>query len=129
MRLPQSRPIKPRPLSPQECSWIHEILEHNPKWTDVDINSAHVVADCGCGKCKTVFLDSISPQNPSLSGTKGYVGRIEIRTYDDFGITIALDQLDGKLSGLYVDAIDLREPGERPFPDQWREKGHIVIPM
>jgi hypothetical protein len=129
MHLPGKRPIKPRALSTQERFWIREILEHNPKWADVDIGATQVVAECDCGECKTVFLDSSSPQNPSLSGTKGYVGRIEIRSYDDFGITVALDQLDGKLSGLYVNAIDLREPGDRPFPEQWQEKGHIVISM
>jgi hypothetical protein len=129
MQPPGKHPIKPRPLSPQERSWIYEILEHNPYWTDVDLSSAQVIAQCDCGECKTVFLDSTSPQNPSLTGTKGYVGRIEIRTYDDFGITIRLDQHDGRLSGLYVDAIDLREPGERPLPQQWQEKSHAVIPM
>src|ERR1022692_34207 len=94
LHLPQRKPIEPRSLSPQERSWIHEILEHNPRWADVDLNAARVIAQCDCGKCRTVFLDSLLPQNPLLAGTKGWVGRIEIRTSDDFGITIALDQLN-----------------------------------
>jgi hypothetical protein len=129
MHPPQQQPIEPRSLSTRERSWIHEILEHNSRWADVDINETHVIAQCDCGKCKTVFLDSASPQNPLLSGTKGWVGRIEIQTYDDFMITVALDQLDGKLSGLYVEALDLHEPGHRPFPKQWHEKEHIAVSM
>ena len=113
----------------QERSWIREILEHNPKWAGVDIDSTCVIAECDCGKCKTVFLDSDVPQNPSLGRTKGYVGRIEIRTDDDFGISVALDQLNGKLGGLYIDAVDLRNPGNRPFPEHWRERGRTVTPM
>ena len=104
-------------------------MEHDPRWADVDLNDTQVVAECDCGKCKTVYLDSSSPQNPSLAGTKGYIGRIEIRTIDDFGITITLDQKDGRLSELYVDPMDLIEPGNRIAPDQWQEKGHIVTPM
>jgi hypothetical protein len=100
-------------------------VENNPHWADADLNAARVVAQCDCGKCKTVFLDSPSPQNPLLAGTKGWVGRIEIRTTDDFGITVTLDQLDGRLSGLYVDALDLRESGDRAFPDR-QEKAHIT---
>lgn len=111
----------------QERSWVREILEHNPKWADVDIESIWVIAECDCGKCKTVFFDSDAPQNPPLARTKGWVGRIEIRTDDDFGITVALDQLNGKLVGLYVDAVDLREPGNRPFPECWGERGRTVI--
>jgi len=129
MSIPQRKAIEARSLSSQERSWIHEILEHCPRWADVDLNAARVVAQRDCGRCRTVFLDSPSPQNPSLVGTKGWVGRIEIMTSDDFMITIALDQLDGRLSGLYVDAIDLHKAGDRAFPDQWREKGHTVTPM
>jgi hypothetical protein len=77
----------------------------------------------------TVYLDSPKPQNPSLAGTRGYIGRIEIRTADDFGITVTLDQHDGRLSELYVDPLDLREPGGRILPDQWQETGHITTPM
>ena len=129
LRLPLRKPTEPRSLSPQERSWIHEILEHNPRWADVDLNAARVIAQCDCGKCRTIFLDSLLPQNPLLAGTKGWVGRIEIRTSDDFGITIALDQLNGSLSGLYVDAVDLTDAADRPFPDQWQEKVHIVTAM
>src|ERR1017187_5875408 len=100
LRLPLRKPTEPRSPSSQERSWIHEILEHNPRWADVDLDAARVVARCDCGKCKTVFLDSPLPQNPLLAGTKGWVGRIEIKTCDDFLITIALDHLNGNLSGL-----------------------------
>jgi hypothetical protein len=129
MPLVQRKSITPRPLSAQEQSWIQEILEHDPQWADVELIGTQVVAECGCGKCRTVYLDSLSPQNPSLAGTKGYIGRIEISTVDNFLITITLDQKDGRLSELYVDPLDLNEPGDRILPDQWREKGHVVTRM
>jgi len=129
MPLVQRKSITPRPLSAQEQSWIQEILEHDPQWADVELIGTQVVAECGCGKCRTVYLDSLSPQNPSLAGTKGYIGRIEISTVDNFLITITLDQKDGRLSELYVDPLDLNEPGDRILPDQWLEKGHVVTRM
>jgi len=60
---------------------------------------------------------------------RGYIGRIEISTDDDFLITVTLDQRDGKLSELYVDPLDLREAGGRTLPPVWQEKGRKVIPM
>lgn len=129
MHPPHRVQIEPRPLSPLERQWIHEILQHNLLWADVDFSDTKVIAKCSCDKCKTVYLDSPRPQNPSLTGTRGYIGRIEISTTNDFGITVTLDQLDGKLSELYVDPLDLREPGDRILPDQWQEKGHITTPM
>jgi hypothetical protein len=129
MPVVQRKSITPRPLSAQERAWIKEILEHNPRWADAELIGTQVVAECGCGKCRTVYLDSPSPQNPSLAGTKGYIGRIEIRTVDDFGITITLDQKDGQLGELYVDPLDLIEPGNRMLPDKWQEKGHTVTQM
>ena len=128
MHLPRRSPISPRPLSKQERSWIREILEQNPRWADVDLNDAQAVAECDCGKCRTIYLQSFAQQNPLLAGTSGYVGRIEIMTEDDFTITITLDQSDGVLSELYVNPLDLREPGNRTLSAQWREKVHIVIP-
>jgi len=59
----------------------------------------------------------------------GYIGKIEIRTDDDFLIPITLDQKDGKLSELYVDPMDLNEPGTRILPYVWRELGHTVTRM
>jgi len=122
-------PIEPRPLSLQERRWIQEILDHNPRWADVDLSDTSVTARCGCGRCKTVYLDSPTPQNPSLAGTKGFLGRIEISTADSFLITVTLDQHDGKLSELYVDPLDLCEPGNRMLPDKWQETGHLVTAM
>jgi len=49
--------------------------------------------------------------NQSQSGTRGYIGRLEIRTADNFGITVTLDQHDGLLDELYVDYLDLEERG------------------
>ena len=129
MHLLGRKPISPRPLSQQEHSWVREILEQNPRWADVDLNDTQAVAQCDCGKCRTIYLPSTAPQNPTLLGTKGYIGRIEIMTTDNFLITITLDQLNGVLSELYVDPLDLLEPGNRTLPDQWREKTHTVIPM
>ena len=77
MKRPQRKPIDPRPLSPLERSWIQEILEHNPRWADVDLSNTRIVAVCDCDQCKSVYLDSPAPQNPSLAGTLGYIGRIE----------------------------------------------------
>ena len=129
MHIPSRRPIVPRPLSEQERSWIREILEENPQWADVDLNNTEAVAKCDCGNCGTIYLHSGSPQNSSLVGTKGYVGRIEILTTDNFMITITLDQNGGALSELYVDPLDLLEPGNRKVPLEWQEKAHSVIPM
>ena len=122
-------PIEPRPLPPQERQWLQEILDVNPRWADVDLSNTSVVAKCGCGRCKTIYLDSLLPQNPSMIGTKGYVGRIEITATDGFLITVTLDQRDGKLSELYVDPLDLCEPGSRVLPDKWQERSHVVTPM
>jgi hypothetical protein len=129
MHLPKRKPIIPRDLSKQERSWIREILEQNPRWADVDLNDTQAVAQCDCGNCRTIYVHSSAPQNPSFAGTKGYVGRIEIITTDNFMISITLDQIDGVLSELYVDPLDLLEPGDRPLPNQWQEKVHTAIPM
>jgi hypothetical protein len=50
-------------------------------------------------------------------------------THDNFMITITLDQHDGMLSELYVNPLDLLEPGDRVLSDQWQEKTHTVVPM
>ena len=129
MEEPKRRAVPERPLSKRERDWIAEILQINPAWADVDFAATRVVGDCACGKCHTVYLDSDLPQNPRLSGTKGYIGRIEIRTADEFGITITLDQGDGKLYELYVDFLDLSPEGNRGAPPQWSEVAHIVTSM
>src|SRR5580704_6550476 len=126
MHLPQRKSISPRPLSTQEQSWIREILEQNPRWADVDVGDTQAIAECDCGSCKTIYLQSSAPQNPSLAGTRGYIGRIEIMTADDFMITITLDQFDGILSELDVNPLDLLEPGTRTLPVRWQEKSHRV---
>jgi hypothetical protein len=95
----------------------------------VDLNETEAVAECDCGKCRTIYLWCSAEQNPSLAGTRGYVGRIEVMTTDNFMITITLDQRGGMLSELYVNPLDLLEPGNRTLPDQWQEKAHTVIPM
>lgn len=94
---PTRRQIPARDLSPQEYAWIQEILNANELWSDARFSATRVVAVCDCGECRTAYLDG--PQTPSLQGTRGYIGRIEIRTDNDFGITVTLDQLDGKQSG------------------------------
>jgi hypothetical protein len=124
---PKRRAILARDLDTQERAWIQEILDSNRFWSDFDFSSTKAVAECDCGQCKTAYLDS--PQNPSLKGARGYIGRIEIRTNNDFGITVTLDQLDGKLSELYINAVDLSDEGSRPFPERWGEFAHTVMPM
>jgi hypothetical protein len=122
-------PIPERDLNAQERTWIREILNAHQLWSDVDFSATRVVGKCDCGECKTVYLDSAAPQNPSLHGTRGYIGSIEIRTTNGFGITVTLDQLDGKLSELFVNHVDLHDPGNRPFPEEWQELEHLVVPM
>jgi hypothetical protein len=129
MRVPRRKSIEPRSLTPQEKRWIEEILKSNLRWADVEMHDTQVVAECDCGKCRTVYLDSPAPQNPSLAGSFGYIGEILIRTSDDFMLTITLDQRDGRLSELYVDPLDLREPGDRTLADQWHETSHTVRSM
>ena len=129
MHIPDRAPISPRPLSTQERSWIREILERNPQWADVDLGDSQAVAHCNCGKCRTIYLQGSAPQDPSLVGTRGYIGRIEIVTTDHFLITITLDHSEGTLIELYIDPLDLLEPGNRILPDQWQEKSHSVTPM
>jgi hypothetical protein len=124
---PKRRQIPARNLTTQERAWIQEILNSNELWSDVDLGATKVVAECDCGECRTAYLDS--PQNQSLRGTRGYIGRIAIRTDNEFGITVTLDQLDGKLSELYVNAVDLSDEGSRPFPERWGELAHIVERM
>lgn len=63
------------------------------------------------------------------TGTKGYVGRLEIRTADNFGITVTLNRHDGWLDELYVDYLDLEERGDRPQPLEWTELAHICTKM
>ena len=124
---PKRRQIPARDLNPQERSWIQEILNTDKLWADIDLGATKVVAECDCGGCRTAYLDS--PRNQSSLGTRGYIGRIEIRTNNEFGITVTLDQLDGRLSELYVNAVDLGDDGSRPFPEHWGEIAHIVEPM
>jgi hypothetical protein len=129
MEEPKPRAVPERPLSRRERDWITEILQSNPAWADVDFAATRVVGECPCGECQAVYLDSDSPQNPPLLGTKGYIGRIEIRTADEFGIMITLDQRDGKLYELYVDFSDLSPEGNRGVPGQWSEVTHTVTSM
>jgi hypothetical protein len=124
---PKRRPVPARDPSGQERAWIQEILNSNPLWSDVDLSPTKVVAECDCGECRTVYLEG--PQSQAGEGTQGYLGRIEIRTDNEFGITVTLDQLDGRPSELYVSAVDLSDDGSRPFPDRWGELAHIVEPM
>jgi hypothetical protein len=124
---PKRRSVPARDLSGRERVWIQEILNSDPRWSDVDLSETKVIAECDCGECRTAYLDG--PQNQAVIGTRGYIGRIEIRTDNDFGITVTLDQLDGRLSELYVNALDLSDDGSRPFPDHWGELAHIVEPM
>lgn len=124
---PSRKAIPARELTVQERAWIQEILGTSPLWSDFDLGFTKVVAKCDCGQCRTAYLEG--PQNASLNGTRGYIGRIEIRTDNDFGISVTLDQFDGKLSQLYVNALDLSDDGSRPFPERWGEVAHIVEPM
>jgi hypothetical protein len=126
---PHRTQVPKRPLNKRERAWVGEILQQHPLWLDVDVSETWIVAECGCGECRTVYLDSDIPQNPLLKETRGYIGRIEIRTINDFGITVTLDQRDGKLSELYINYVDLSDDGRRPFPQDWEESAHLVQAM
>ena len=118
---PKRKAIPERPLTPRERRLVAEILQANPAWADVDLSGTRVIAQCDCGECKSVYLHSDAPQNPSARGKHGYIGRTEIRTTDDFGITVTLDQRDGRLDELYVNYVDLSTAGNRKLPEQWSE--------
>lgn len=128
-RSPKKTPIPERPLTPRERKLVAEILEANPAWADVDVSGTRVVAHCDCGECMSVYLHSDAPQNPSARGTRGYIGRTEIRTTDDFGITVTLDQRDGQLDELYINYVDLGTTGNRTLPEQWSEAIHTTEAM
>lgn len=121
--------ITPRPFNHHEQLWVQEILQGHPDWADVDLSTTQITAECQCANCDTAYLEAESPQNPRLRGTKGYIGRIEIRTADSFGITITLDQHDGNLDQLYIDFLDLEEKGDRTRPSNWLELAHIYTRM
>jgi len=123
------KPIPERELTAQERAWITDILQANTSWADVDPSGTRVWAECDCGLCRSIYLRSDVRQNPSLLGTRGYIGRIEIRTADDFGITVTLDHLDGALDELYVNYVDLSERGDRTLPEHWREVARTAVAM
>ena len=123
------KPIEPRPLTEQERGWVQEILESHPDWADVDVSSMEVIAVCGCGKCGTIYFGNKLPQNPRLQGTRGYIGRIYINTTNEFFIEITLDQIDGNISELYVNYVDVSPAGDRTSPGLWKELSHKVEKM
>jgi hypothetical protein len=118
-----------RPLTLQEQSWIKEILDGHPEWSELDPSNTRVTAESVTGNARTVKLSTGASPIPSLRGTNGYLGRVEIRTADNFGITITLDQHDGSLEELYVDFLDLEESGDRPRPREWQELAHVNTKM
>jgi hypothetical protein len=121
--------IPVRPLTQQEQAWMTEILGGNPEWADISANSISVIEETVSGNSQTMKLFTEAPAKKKLSETKGYVGRLEIRTADNFGITVTLDQYNGLLDELYVDFLDLEEKGDRPRPLEWEELVHIYTSM
>ncbi len=79
----------PRSLTQQEQSWVKEILDLNPEWTDVSVSSIKVNIESVAGNSRTMKLSMDGPLKQNQTGTKGYVGRLEIRTADNFGIKLA----------------------------------------
>lgn len=114
----------PRPLTQQEESWVREILDGNPKWNGVSAALVTVIAEVVEGSSRSMRLSTDTPAK-GLAGTKGYIGRLDIRTSDNFGITVTLDQHDGHLYELYVDFLDLEDRGDRPRPLKWKEVAHV----
>ena len=119
----------PRPLTQQEQSWVKEILDVNPEWINVSVSSIKVNDESVAGNSRTMKLQLEAPPKQNQTGTKGYLGRLEIRTADNFGITVTLDQHDGWLDELYVDYLDLEERGDRLRPLEWKELAHICTKM
>ncbi|MGH7866530.1 MAG: hypothetical protein ACREP9_02600, partial [Candidatus Dormibacteraceae bacterium] len=126
---PRRIPITERDLTPQERAWIAEIPQANASWADVDVSGTRVWGKCDCGQCRSIYLHSEAPPNPSLLDARGYIGRIEIRTADDFGITITLGHSNGALDELYVNYVDLSEKGDRALQDHWQEVAHTTVGM
>jgi hypothetical protein len=118
-----------RSLTQQERSWVAEILSGHTEWSEVDVNEIHVLREHTTGNMRTVELSNGKNPIPSLRGTRGYIGRIEARTADNFGITVTLDQYNGLLAELHIDFLDLQEPGNRAKPNEWKELVHIYTKM
>lgn len=118
-----------RPLTPQERPWVTEILSGHLEWFKVDLNEIHVRAESSTGNMHTMKLSKGTFQVECLRGTKGYLGRIEMRTADNFGITVTLDHYDGSLKEFHVDFLDLEEPGDRPQHQEWLELAHVYTKM
>jgi hypothetical protein len=118
-----------RSLTQQERSWVAEILGGHPEWSEVDLDEIYVLDEHGTGNMRTMELSKGAIPISKLRGTKGYLGRIEVRTADNFGLTVTLDQYDGSLEELHVDFLDLQEPGDRPKPNEWQELVHIYTKM
>jgi hypothetical protein len=118
-----------RSLTQQEQSWIREILNGNPEWTSFDPSSIRILAESVVGNSRTMKLYTENPSRRDQRGTKGYIGRVEIRTADNFGITVTVDQHDGLPDELYVDFLDLEERGDRLPPAEWEELAHIYTRM
>lgn len=58
-----------------------------------------IVAECDCGNCNAAYLKAESNQNPYIEGAKGYIGRVESRTVEAFGITVTLDEHEPDSNG------------------------------
>ncbi len=119
----------PRSLPQQEQSWVKEILDVNPEWMDVNVSSLKVNVETVAGNSRTMKLCMDGPPKQNQAGTKGYLGRLEIRTSDNFGITVTLHQHDGSLDELYVDYLDLEERGDRLRPLKWEELARVCTRM
>lgn len=119
----------PRSLTQQERLWVAEILSGHPEWSEVNLNQIYVLDEHINGNMRTMELSKCAIPIPSLRGTKGYLGRIEVRTADNFGLTVTLDQYDGSLQELHIDFLDLQEPGDRFKPNEWQELAHIYTKM
>lgn len=114
-----------RPLSPQEASWVRDLVLANPEWADTEICGPHVVAACTCG-CRSVVLEEPSqPQNPKLAGHQGLIGEIslavKVNGHDDV-ISVLLHFAEGSVSLLEVVWYNFPEP----IPRDWTETSRIV---
>lgn len=117
-----------RSLTQQELGWIAEILRTREEWKLADISEAVVIGQERCDEGASILLSAPEPENASLHGTSGYIGRVCINTTCGAFIEVRLDHLGGRLHELFVLFVDPGKPS-RQLPDTWTEVSHEAFAL